>query len=301
MAIFETFSKRQKKIIGGYSDVFTYDSIPDQLRIQICHIWNQSLGIGRRDYMGENPVYRKLEEDLAAEFGLFSLGNKLRGTQEAFISFFVESATTEQALDMIEMSFRILIYASQQYNWKDSWEQRISAEEAIEDLNTRFLENSIGYTFVTGESPQLIRKDNEHLHQEAVMPALHLLHEEGFSGANAEYRKAHEHYKQGHYKECLNECLKAFESTMKTICTRQKWSFKESDSASSLIDICLKNDLLPSFTQTHLNAIKSSLESAIPTLRNKLGGHGQGVQPKDVPPTMLNICYTKLHQQSSFS
>jgi hypothetical protein len=87
MAIFETFSKRQKKLIGAYSDVFTYDSIPRQLRVQICHIWNQSLGVGQKDYMGENPVYKVLEERLAAEFGLFSLGNKLRGAREAFISF----------------------------------------------------------------------------------------------------------------------------------------------------------------------------------------------------------------------
>ena len=35
--------------------------------------------------------------------------------------------------------------------------------------------------------------------------------------------------------------------------------------------------------QTHLGTVRSALESAIPTLRNKLGGHGQGVEPKQVP------------------
>jgi len=35
--------------------------------------------------------------------------------------------------------------------------------------------------------------------------------------------------------------------------------------------------------QTHLGTVKSALESAIPTLRNKFGGHGQGAEPKQVP------------------
>lgn len=135
------------------------------------------------------------------------------------------------------------------------------------------------------ESPaQLIRKDNEILHQEAVLPALRLLYEESFEGANAEYMRAHEHHRHGDQKECLNECLKAFESTMKTICKRRKWAFKDTDTASTLIDVCLKNGLLPSFMQTHLGTIKSALESAIPTVRNKMGGHGQGERAVDVPP-----------------
>jgi hypothetical protein len=70
---------------------------------------------------------------------------------------------------------------------------------------------------------------------------------------------------------------------MKTICTKRKWAYKEGDTASTLIDICLKNGLLPTFMQTHLGTVKSALESAIPTVRNKMGGHGQGPEPKEVP------------------
>ena len=87
----------------------------------------------------------------------------------------------------------------------------------------------------------------------------------------------------GDHKECLVDCLKAFESTMKTICAKRKWAYKDTDTASTLIDTCLKSGLLPPFMQTHLGTVKSALESAIPTVRNRLGGHGQGVQPKEVP------------------
>jgi uncharacterized protein DUF7014 len=116
-----------------------------------------------------------------------------------------------------------------------------------------------------------------------VLPALRLLHEQGFSVANDEYMAAHEHYRHGNHKDCLTNCLNAFESTMKTICAKRKWIHKEGDTTRTLIDICLKNGLLPTFMQAHLGTVKSALESAIPTVRNKLGGHGQGPELKEVP------------------
>jgi hypothetical protein len=115
------------------------------------------------------------------------------------------------------------------------------------------------------------------------MPALRLLHEEGFEGVNDEYRAAHRHYRSHAYKECLNECLKAFESTMKTICAKKKWPFNTTDTAKTLIETCLKNNLLSPFLQSHLGAIKSLLESSIPPVRNKMSGHGQGPEPTEVP------------------
>jgi uncharacterized membrane protein len=45
----------------------------------------------------------------------------------------------------------------------------VTSERAIADLNKRFLEHGVGCAFVDNE---LIRKDNEHLHQQAVLPAL---------------------------------------------------------------------------------------------------------------------------------
>jgi hypothetical protein len=287
VGIIETFSKRQKRLKGEVLDVFIYDDIPTSLRIQICHIWKKCLGVEQHHYMGRkmwsNPVYLTLHQELAAEFGLFSLGNSLLGDAATVVNFFTQNANTEQALDIIEMSFRFAINGNSDQQWIREWGVEISSTEAIDDLNRRFLEHGIGYMFVDGEEPQLIKINNEHLHQEAVIPALQLLHQEGFKEANGEYRKAHEHYCHGAQKECLVECLKAFESTMKTICTKRKWPHKETDTASTLIDICLKNGLLPSFMQAHLGTVKSALESAIPTVRNKMGGHGQGVEPKEVP------------------
>jgi hypothetical protein len=287
LVILKTFSRSQKKPKAQVSDVFTYDEIPQRLRAQIVNIWLDCLGHGGGDYIGPNPAYQYLHRHLANEFGLGRFPSLSGNDATAVAEFFVNHADTEQALDIIQVSFisALMRHAAGDYQtqqWKGTFGVSTSIDQAIWELNTRFLDHGIGYQFVAGDSPGLVKKANEHLHEEAVLPALRLLHEKAFEGANEEYRKAHEHYRHGRQKECLNECLKAFESTMKIICKRRTWPHKDTDTAKTLIDTCLKNGLLPTFMQSHLTTIAGALESAIPTVRNKMGGHGQGAEPKSV-------------------
>lgn len=283
MGIIDTFTKRQKQLKGEVADIWIYDPIPTPLRVQIANIWLDCFG----DSQG-NPAYQFLHKTLANEFGMFNFPITSQGDAGALIDFFVNRASTAQALDMIHVSFQYACFhhASEEIQsrqWRAIYRVKITSDQAISELNSRFLEHGLGYQFVAGDSPGLVKKANEHLHEEAVTPALRLLREEGFKGANEEYRTAHEHYRHGRQKECLNECLKAFESTMKTICKRRKWPYKETDTAKSLIDTCLKKGLLPASLQSHLTTIAAALESAIPTLRNKMSGHGDGDEPKKVP------------------
>ena len=44
MAIIELYSKRQKRLRGDVPDVYTYDEIPQNLRVQIIHICNGTIG-----------------------------------------------------------------------------------------------------------------------------------------------------------------------------------------------------------------------------------------------------------------
>lgn len=119
---------------------------------------------------------------------------------------------------------------------------------------------------------------NKLLHSETIRPALLLLTDPEFINANEEFLSAHEHFRYNRNKECLNECLKAFETTMKIICMKNQWSFKESDTAKSLIKNLIDNKFLPGYHENQLSAIRQQLESTIPTIRNKNGGHGQGVR-----------------------
>jgi hypothetical protein len=217
------------------------------------------------------------------------------------MQFFTNRADTDQALDMIDLSFRYTVVMTLDIGWKLNFEITSQSGQAITDLNTRFREHGLGYEFIDDEeSPGLIRKDNEHLHREAVVPAFRLLHEEGFQGANEEYRTAHEHYCHRRNKECLNDCLKAFESTMKTICKKKNWKYKETDTASALIEVCIKKNLFPASMQSHLGTVRSALESAIPTLRNKMGHTGRVNCPKTFRSLMRNTCSTKQPLLSCF-
>jgi hypothetical protein len=116
-----------------------------------------------------------------------------------------------------------------------------------------------------------------------VKPALGLLQDPAYAGPNAEFLTAHEHHRHGRQKECLVDCLKAFESTMKVIGARQGWELPDKATASSLIKAMFDNNLVPAYVQSQMSALKSVLESGVPTLRNKAAGHGQGAIPTEVP------------------
>jgi hypothetical protein len=147
-------------------------------------------------------------------------------------------------------------------------------------LNARFREHGVGFQFADGE---IIRVDSELIHAEVVKPALALLHTKDFAGAQAEFLKAHEHYRHGNSKEALAECLKALESTMKVICAKRKWTHTPQATSSALIQVCFDNGLIPAFWQSHFAALRSLLEGGVPTARNRLGGHGQGSAVVEVP------------------
>lgn len=281
VAKYEIFSKRQKRLRGEVPDVYTYDRIPPELRVQVIHIWGDTLGHDdtRRNRSAE--IYTWIHDQLCREYGLLELVNEPYTTPENKLRMFLGVCKTEQALDVIELSFRyiniLLPNANERYRLGNP---STSADEATAELNERFRWHGVGYQF---ESGFIIRVDSQFLHSEAVKPTLELLTAKDYVGANAEFLKAFEHYRHNDTKECLNECLKAFESTMKAICLKRKWAFKPTDTAKALIEVCFQNKLIPDLIQSHISGFRSSLESGIPTIRNRMGAHGQGATVVEVP------------------
>ena len=125
--------------------------------------------------------------------------------------------------------------------------------------------------------------DSQIIHSEVVKPVLMLLSNPIYKGANEEFLKAHEHYRKKRYKESLNEGLKAFESCLKVICQKQGWNYNERDTANRLIAIVFDKGLIPPLMQSHFSALRSTLESGVPTIRNNQSGHGQGPDEIIVP------------------
>ena len=278
MPIFDIFSKRQKKLRGEVPDVYVYDDLPNSLRVQIVHIWQDTLGT---DY---DEHYKSIVNTLCREYGVFTLAKTDsygRNYIEEFFNFFLQADDIENALDAVELSFQVIGKYSYKYN------------DAIEELNGRFKEHGVGYQFTNG---QIVCIDSEFIHTEIVKPALKLLNQKHYAGAQQEFLKAHEHYRKGNAKEALSECLKAFESVMKTICDKRGWSYGNNATAKPLIQACFDNRLIPSFWQSHYSALRNLLESSVPTGRNKLSGHGQGTTPVSVPNHLVSYM---LHMTAS--
>lgn len=285
--IFDLFSKRQKKLRGDIPDVYTYDNIPNALRVQIVHIWYDVLGNGNDYYNSSFRVkstYKFIVDTLCREYGFFHLPSHDKYKDRMYLNelanFFLNEEDIEKVIDVIELSFKVINKLTNEYSYLHRHNTSELIDTAINELNNRFKEHGIGFQFVENE---IIRIDSELLHSEAVKPALILLNQKNYQGAQEEFLSAYEHYRHGKNKESLNDCLKAFESTMKAICDKHKWQYQANATAKTLIQICFDKDLVPSFWQTQLTSLRSMLESSIPTGRNKLSGHGQGTELTTIP------------------
>ena len=285
--IFDLFSKRQKKLKGDVPDVYTYDNVPNALRVQIVHIWYDVIGNSDNYFSYRENVksaYKFIVDTLCREYGFFHLPSHDKYNDRMYLNelanFFLNEKEIEKVIDVIELSFNVINHFTKDYNYLNRHNSSELIEDAINELNNRFKEHGIGFQFVENE---IIRIDSELLHTEAVKPALKLLNQKNYQGTQEEFLSAYEHYRHGKNKESLNDCLKAFESTMKAICDKHKWQYQANATAKTLIQICFDKDLVPSFWQTQLTSLRSMLESSIPTGRNKLSGHGQGTESTTIP------------------
>lgn len=287
LTIFNLFSKRQKEIRGELPDIFTYDNLPDKLRAQIVHIIRDAIGTDHGyDVEHASSCYKFVNDALCREKGVFELTKHSSDIEQSVINYFLIENDHEQAIDVVELCFQIIDTYARKHFYTNGTKVNMTPDEAIDELNARFKEHGIGYSFESGE---IIRVDSKYLHSEVVKPTLKILHETAmYKNANNEFLSAHKHYRHGRNKECLNDCLKAFESVLKVICDNQKWHYKKTDTAKKLIDICFESGLIPNYMQSQMSALRSLLESGIPTVRNKMSSHGQGVDSITVSPVLTS-------------
>jgi hypothetical protein len=300
MALFDLFSRKKRDAERESSEVFRYDDIPDALRIQLLHALDDAR---KRIYARTIPAYIAIGTEgtdifseaclvLRRELGLGKLvevrkrvrsmnDTQTKDRSDEFTAFF-ENCEPEQVLDAVQIVMRLIEEAGR----NRLLDHECNASTVAAEINRRFLEHSVGYQYQSG---QIIVETNTVLHSEAIAPALTLLSDPHFGGANEEFLKAHEHYRHGRLGECLVDCLKAFESTMKIICDLKRWPYKPTDTAKSLIEVCLTNNLIPTFTQQQLTSLRTLLESGVPTIRNKQAGHGQGATRHQVSPHLARF------------
>jgi len=286
MPVFDLFSKRKKlQEAQGKTDVYQYVDLPTPFRIQVAHIWRAAIGRWRRNSYGDvsptSTVWEGLHDIIAREKGVWFLGDK-SGDPEQRCTDYLMTAPTDDALDIIELSFRGIDNIVRGLSPVELQVARLSQspDAAIEELNTRFRENGIGYQYLNGE---IVQVDSQYLHSETVKPALALLNDAGFSGPASEFMSAFDHHRKDENKEAIADALKALESTMKAICAARNWAHHANATAKPLMDILFQNKLVPPEMESHFAALRSAMESGLPTLANKTSRHGQGATPVEVP------------------
>lgn len=280
MAIFDIFSKRQKRLRGEVPDVYQYPDIPQVLRVQVIHIVRETIGDDYGPGYAGGDIYDAIHKTLCREYGLFTLNERAKSNSQAIFEFFLNEKNHERCLDFIELSFKYIHHLVREDYYRYQGNAQ-TADDAIDELNNRFKETGLGYQFESGE---IVKVDSQFIHSEVVKPTLQILGNNiKYQGVNDEFLSAHAHYRHQNYKECLNDCLKSFESLMKSIHVDRGWDFNQNDTAKKLINGCLVNGLIPEYMQNEFSSLRSLLESGIPTIRNKEGGHGQGHEVTNVP------------------
>lgn len=264
------FSERMKRARGDPTDPYTYDALPERLRGQIRILIRRELtpAVGRPD------PWEGLHRTLLWRRGLDVLPRERPPGSPiaALLDYFVGEADAERGLDVVELIFSAAAEGRFQGVTRP-------LPDILDTLNECFRDNGVGYQF---ESGQIVRVDSQFVHAEVVKPTLDLLCGPGLDGPNEEFLRAHEHHRHGRQKECVAECLKAFESTLKVICVRRGWAHEKNATAKVLIDTVLKHGLVPAYRENDLAGFRNTLD-ALPTLRNKTSGHGQGGQVTEVP------------------
>ena len=284
--IFHTYAKRRRSGSSDSPEPLRYEPIPPELRRQVIHISQDAIGpfiknhnYMRADYAG-NERWVWIHKTMAKEMGVFDLGD---GKSDPYVQCqqFLLNADTDDALSIIELTFWVIAKIMVDVNAYGRREQDLeqTAEDAIEELNGRFAEQSFGYRF---ENEQIVRIDSELLHREATVPAIVLLREEGFGGALDEFMEAHRHYRKGEAKDANVDAFNALESTLKTICDRKNWNYAKGATATDLMKLVIRQGLIPPELQGQFEHLIKAMQTGLPPVRHNFGGHGQGAEPKTV-------------------
>jgi hypothetical protein len=288
--MFPLFSSRTKKEPKAPSLI--YDKLPKPFRAQVVHILMATVPEEPEPVIPSNiyhspwmeypsPVrafWKNAFKILTKEFGVFQLANNTLSHYGQFLSLIYEG-NAEECLDAIDLLFQGIDTMVREHPIHNAG---MSPNDAVSELNERFKQHNLGYAFVH----QLVRKDSDYIHENITEVSLALLRVHGFEGAEEEFQKAHKHFRSRNYREAIVFANSAFESTMKTICTKKRWKYDKNATAKQLINKLLENKLFPPYLETYAHEIQKLLESGTPVIRNKSGGHGQGEQVTEVPESL---------------
>jgi hypothetical protein len=261
---YETYSERKRRLEkAGQPDVYIYHQIPEKLRNQVVHIWNDVLGEGREPRSYRH--YALMEKTIAMAEGRSNLAGN-RSIPDACRAWLC-SCGTDQAIDIIELSARII--------------SGLGRKDRIEEINYRFQQSAIGFQF---EGGRFIKVDDQFVHAEVVKPAIGLLTSDStYAAAAGEFMTAHQHYREGSNQDAVVAANRAFESTLKAISAKRKWTVEKGARASDLVKAVRQHGLFPAHLDNAFDSYIAMMKSGLPEIRNNSGGHGPAPGDAKVP------------------
>lgn len=107
MPIYDLFSRRHKRKYHEGSDVHIYDAVPNVLRGQILHIWDDAVGPCAPDLHPFNncEAWREFRQLMCREKGLHTLKGKTNPREDC-VAYLREEADVAEWLDIVEVVFR---------------------------------------------------------------------------------------------------------------------------------------------------------------------------------------------------
>lgn len=287
MAVFDLYSKRQRRARGEVIDVYEYDDFPSVFRMQLSYMIQDLLGDAKtlHGHLQPREAYEEIVRILRKEYGLQNLAKSIQsGAFPELHSFILQERNVERCLDAVELCYAVGDGMTRSPTYASRRDAHGHVDECVTELNERFKEAGLGFELIDW---RIVRIDSQLLHAEVVKPAIGFLNAEGFEGARDEFLGAYEHYRHGNHKEALVDALKAFESTLKVVLTANGKVYGAGDTARPLVLACSNEGLIESYNEAHLTSLVGVLTGGIPTVRNRNGGHGQGEAVKVVPSEIV--------------
>lgn len=289
MALLSTWSRRKKeaaRAASGVADVYRYEQPSGRLREQIRQLISEtSDGLG---VITSSSIYEDTVALMRKELGRSTLNNAYsRNREEEFDWFILYADEVDDFLTFLEIVTRLIIYHANQSGRPER------GDSYVEELNAWMLEDGFGFQI---QDRSIVQISSQFVHAEMVVPALELLSESRFAGANVEFRQAHAEFRAGEYEDCIHDCCNAFESVLKVILDGKGWAYQPTDTAKKLLEVAFVNDLIPAHMQNAFTGLRTILESGVPTVRNRNAGHGAGANPRNIPKYVAAF---QLHQTAA--
>jgi len=146
VGVLDLFSKRQRRARGEVPDVYVYDKLPQELRVQIVHIVQDAFG--QDHYSSENATkaYEFVKQSLSREYGLFELIEYPKSDAHSVFNFFLQEKSTERALDVVELCFKVInSFIRDNYRYTSNTDRKIEPDHAVKLETTSKIPKSTDY------------------------------------------------------------------------------------------------------------------------------------------------------------